>query len=454
VTALRRVEPAARVVWPPLALCALLVVTWALVDGFGDVVYKDTAVRLFLTLIIVLGLQIFSGNSGVLSFGHIAFMAIGAYMSALLTIPPDIKKFTYLSMPSWLGSWILPAKLSPLEATLAGAGVATLFALIWINTIAGALTLVGVMLTQLEIAPVAVTNLFVLGTMAIALLALGHRGRINTAGWFLIAIDILSTSLRALHAGGIRAPGVTLFFIYPLMAGLLLGEAAGVVTAAVCAAIGLGLVLAEQHNILPDQTRFYNIFTYWWIGCFYMSLVIYLMRLATQNVNRALKRAEAELADRRKTEQHLSIALEAGAIGIWEGDLRSTRFRADERTSAVIGLPRASDGTIAFEAWRAIVHPDDLPAVTWGIQQMTEGAVPQGKGEFRLILPDGDIRHVEASSAPVRGEAGEVVSYAGTVIDITQRKRAEAERGLGEAQRRSLELSAGGRARRVVQLGR
>jgi branched-chain amino acid transport system permease protein len=130
VTALRRIEPAGRVVWPPLALSAFLVVTWALVDGFGDVVYKDTAVRLFLTLIIVLGLQIFSGNSGVLSFGHIAFMAIGAYMSALLTIPPEIKKFTYLSMPSWLGSWILPAKLSPLEATLAGAGAATLFALI------------------------------------------------------------------------------------------------------------------------------------------------------------------------------------------------------------------------------------------------------------------------------------------------------------------------------------
>jgi branched-chain amino acid transport system permease protein len=130
LTSLRRVESAARVAWPPLALSAFLVLTWTLVDGFGDVVYKDTAVRLFLSLIIVLGLQIFSGNSGVLSFGHIAFMAIGAYMSALLTIPPEIKSFTYLSMPDWLGYWILPAKLSPLEATLAGAGAATLFALI------------------------------------------------------------------------------------------------------------------------------------------------------------------------------------------------------------------------------------------------------------------------------------------------------------------------------------
>jgi branched-chain amino acid transport system permease protein len=108
----------------------LLVVTWALVDAFGDVVYLDTAVRMLLTLIVVLGLQIFSGNSGVLSFGHVAFMAIGAYVSALLTIPPDIKKFTYLTMPDWLSYWIFPAELSPLEATLAGAGFAMAFAII------------------------------------------------------------------------------------------------------------------------------------------------------------------------------------------------------------------------------------------------------------------------------------------------------------------------------------
>ena len=50
-----------------------------------------------------------------LSFGHIAFMAIGAYMSALLTIPPEIKKFTYLSMPSWLRLLDLPGGAEPLE---------------------------------------------------------------------------------------------------------------------------------------------------------------------------------------------------------------------------------------------------------------------------------------------------------------------------------------------------
>jgi branched-chain amino acid transport system permease protein len=130
MSGLRNLEPLARRVWPPFFLCLLVVVTWALVDGFGGIVYTDTTLRMFITLMLVLGLQIFSGNSGVLSFGHIAFMAVGAYTSALLTIPTDTKKFTFLTMPHFLKSWIFPAHLSALEGTLAGAGFATVFALI------------------------------------------------------------------------------------------------------------------------------------------------------------------------------------------------------------------------------------------------------------------------------------------------------------------------------------
>lgn len=127
---LRRLEPVGRKIWPPISLGALLILTWAVVSGINEAYWTDTAVRLFLALIIVLGLQIFSGNSGVLSFGHLAFAAIGAYTSALLTIPTEVKEFTFETMPSFLSSWIFPAQLGTLEATLIGGGFALLFALI------------------------------------------------------------------------------------------------------------------------------------------------------------------------------------------------------------------------------------------------------------------------------------------------------------------------------------
>ena len=40
----------------------------------------------------VLAFQIFSGNSGVVSFGHTAFMAVGAYVSAWLTMPTAFQR--------------------------------------------------------------------------------------------------------------------------------------------------------------------------------------------------------------------------------------------------------------------------------------------------------------------------------------------------------------------------
>ena len=117
----RTLEGPARRAWPPLALCLVIVISWAIVTALDSVVYTQTTVLMFLLLIVTLSLQMFSGNSGVLSFGHVAFVAIGAYTSALLTIPPEIKEFTYLEMPGFLKSWIFPAELGTIEGTLAGA---------------------------------------------------------------------------------------------------------------------------------------------------------------------------------------------------------------------------------------------------------------------------------------------------------------------------------------------
>ncbi|QQP92857.1 branched-chain amino acid ABC transporter permease (plasmid) [Skermanella sp. TT6] len=57
----------------------------------GIRVFDRIAINLCLSLILVLGLQVFMGNSGILSFAHVGFMGVGAYTSALLTIPIQMK---------------------------------------------------------------------------------------------------------------------------------------------------------------------------------------------------------------------------------------------------------------------------------------------------------------------------------------------------------------------------
>ncbi len=50
----------------------------------------------------VLALAVFSGNSGIVSFGHSAFMGIGAYVAGVLTMPKGVQASALPHLPQWL----------------------------------------------------------------------------------------------------------------------------------------------------------------------------------------------------------------------------------------------------------------------------------------------------------------------------------------------------------------
>jgi branched-chain amino acid transport system permease protein len=117
-----------RTAWTPIVLSAVIVVTWAIVEYAGSVTFEEDVMRLFFWLMLVLAWQLFSGNSGVMSFGHVAFVAAGAYFSALLTMSPTLKETTFADMPQFLASWIQPAELGLFESMLAAGALAAVLA--------------------------------------------------------------------------------------------------------------------------------------------------------------------------------------------------------------------------------------------------------------------------------------------------------------------------------------
>src|SRR5689334_12232093 len=110
---------------PILLILALLIVA-ALAYQFGSRPLNRTAVEMFINIMVVVGLYVFIGNSGLLSFGHISFMCLGAYMTAWLTIPPVMKSITLKGLPTWL----LQTKLPMWVATPISGLFVALFALI------------------------------------------------------------------------------------------------------------------------------------------------------------------------------------------------------------------------------------------------------------------------------------------------------------------------------------
>ena len=83
---------------------------------------SSRGVQMLIYVVVVIGLYTFNGNSGVLSFGHMAFMSIGAYATALLTIPTVLKSALLPNLPHWLASAQFGIVLAALAAAvLAGA---------------------------------------------------------------------------------------------------------------------------------------------------------------------------------------------------------------------------------------------------------------------------------------------------------------------------------------------
>jgi len=122
----RRTSVLWRTIATPLILTVLLLVVAALTYQFGSRAFNRTIVEMFINIMVVVGLYVFVGNSGLLSFGHISFMCLGAYMTAWLTIPPVMKSITLKGLPTWL----LQTKLSMWVATPVSGLFVALFALI------------------------------------------------------------------------------------------------------------------------------------------------------------------------------------------------------------------------------------------------------------------------------------------------------------------------------------
>lgn len=108
----------------PLLAMVALVAAVALIGAGASEASSKTITETLVTVLVVVGLYLFVGNSGVLSFGHVAFMALGAYTTAWLTIPAGLKAATLPDLPGFLAD----AHTSPAVAVLASGVVAALVA--------------------------------------------------------------------------------------------------------------------------------------------------------------------------------------------------------------------------------------------------------------------------------------------------------------------------------------
>lgn len=110
--------------WPPVLWSIVLLIIVAIVMGVGNLTLQKTLTDALVKLMVVVGLYVFIGNSGILSFGHIGFMMIGAYAAAWQTCCPRTKKLFIPGLPDYLLTHQFPFLVSVIVSGLLAAFIA------------------------------------------------------------------------------------------------------------------------------------------------------------------------------------------------------------------------------------------------------------------------------------------------------------------------------------------
>jgi len=133
------------------------------------------------------------------------------------------------------------------------------------------------------------------------------------------------------------------------------------------------------------------------------------------------KRAEEAL---QRSETYLAAGQSLSHTGSWALIVSSGELFWSQETFRIFGFD--SDKTTASinETFLPRIHPDDRPKIERGIKTAANRSGSYAV-DYRIVLPDGSIKHIHDVVYTVANEAGEVSKRYGVVMDITERKRAE-----------------------------
>jgi len=150
---------------------------------------------------------------------------------------------------------------------------------------------------------------------------------------------------------------------------------------------------------------------------------------AEEELRKARNELELKVVERtaelRRSEAYLSLAQRMTHTGT--AALRATGevTHSSDEHSRLYGFD-PEQGVPSFEEFRQRVHPEDRARWTEALERGFREATSV-EGEFRVVPPQGPLKHLQAIVHPVFTACGELEEFVGTVVDVTERKRAEEE---------------------------
>ena len=147
-----------------------------------------------------------------------------------------------------------------------------------------------------------------------------------------------------------------------------------------------------------------------------------------KRVEEKLQRSEADLLEAQRISQ----------TGSWKLDVSSGAVTGSPEMLRIYGV-KPDEDTSNFELWFGRTHPEDRKRML-DLFERSKIQKTDYDADYRIVLPDGAVKHIHTNGHPVLNDSGDVVEFVGTNMEITDRKHAEealwrSEGYLADAQR-------------------
>jgi PAS domain S-box-containing protein len=149
---------------------------------------------------------------------------------------------------------------------------------------------------------------------------------------------------------------------------------------------------------------------------------------------------EIEEALRRSHEQ-FELVLESVELGLWDWNIVTGEAGSNHQLSAMLGYG-PDEISPHMDAWKKQMHPDDLPLVQKAFSDLLSESTRCCEAEYRLRTKSGEWKWVLTRGKVIsRDDTGKALRAAGTHLDLTARKEAEASRIFCEQQTHQMQKS-------------
>ncbi|WP_372788795.1 EAL domain-containing protein [Paraconexibacter sp.] len=136
-----------------------------------------------------------------------------------------------------------------------------------------------------------------------------------------------------------------------------------------------------------------------------------------------LRRGLRSAADLAQIQERYALAVQGSKDGIWDYDATTGELYLSPRWKEMLGLPDETGDPLSL--WQASIHPEDRQLVVDAFDRHVDGLAPTIEVEHRMRHADGDYRWVLSRGLVIRDADGQPIRAAGSMSDITDRKRAE-----------------------------